>query len=85
MERIAWIETVPEEEASGELAEAYERERDPKSGEVDHILRVHSLHPRTLDDHARLYHTVMHGPGNLTRGEREMIAVVVSSINACHY
>ena len=85
MDRIAWIDSVAEEEAEGALAQAYARERDPRTGKVDHILRVHALHPQTLDDHARLYHTLLHGEGGLTRAEREVIAVVVSSINACHY
>ena len=85
MKRIAWIDTITEEEAEGELGQAYERSRDPLTGKVDHIMRVHALHPQTLDDHLRLYGTLMHGMGDLTRAEREMIAVVVSSINGCHY
>ncbi len=84
-QRIAWIETVSEEEAEGELADLYARERDRRRGGVDHILRVHSLHPQTLADHARMYHTLMHSPGGLSRAEREMIALVVSAINRCHY
>jgi len=85
MERIAWIEAVPEEEATGSLAASFERERNPVTKRVDHILRVHSLHPETLDDHARMYHTLMHGESGLSRAEREMIAVVVSAINDCRY
>lgn len=85
MKRIAWIDTVDEADATGELAEMYARERDPKTKQVDHILRVHSLHPRTLDDHARMYHTIMHAESGVTRIEREILAVVVSTINACHY
>lgn len=85
MKRIAWIETVDEADASGELADLYARERDPRTKEVDHILRVHSLHPRTLDDHARMYHTIMHGESGVTRTEREIVAVVVSTINECDY
>jgi len=27
----------------------------------------------------------MYGPSDLSRAEREMIAVVVSPVNACHY
>ncbi len=85
MKRIAWIETVAEEDAEGLLSELYAAERDPRSGGVDHILKVHSLHPETLRDHAQLYHTVMHGESGLSRAEREMIGVVVSLVNECHY
>jgi len=52
---------------------------------VDNILKVHSLHPETLGDHARLYHTTMHAKGELTLAEREMIGLVVSQVNDCHY
>lgn len=82
---VAWIETIPEAKAAGELAELYAREKDPKSGRVDAILKVHSLHPRSLDDHARLYHTIMHGDSGLSLAERELMGVVVSTLNGCHY
>jgi hypothetical protein len=54
MSRDAWIETVPEEQAAGLLKELYDRERDPRVGVVDNILKVHSLHPETLRAHADL-------------------------------
>lgn len=81
----AWIETVPESEAQGPLVDAYKAAADPRTGEVDHIMKVHSLHPRTLQDHQRLYATLMKGAGPLSRPQREMIGVVVSAINGCHY
>jgi alkylhydroperoxidase family enzyme len=31
------------------------------------------------------YESVMHAPGDLSRIRREMIAVVVSGLNRCHY
>jgi alkylhydroperoxidase family enzyme len=85
VKREAWIETVPEEQATGLLKELYDRERDQRVGVVDNILKVHSLHPETLRAHADLYHTVMHGPSGVSPVEREMIAVVVSALNRCHY
>ena len=81
----AWIEVIPEAEAEGELAELYDEMRTAKTGTVDHILAIHSLHPETMRDHSRLYRTLMHGKGDLSRPEREMIGVVVSAVNACHY
>ena len=81
----AWIDVVAEEEASGLLAELYAAERAPQTGVVDNILKVHSLHPETLRDHAQLYRTLMFGKGGLSRPERELIGVVVSVENRCLY
>lgn len=81
----AWIEVIPEAEADGLLAELYEEYRSPQTGTVDHVLKIHSLNPETMRDHSRLYRTVMYGNGALTRPEREMIGVVVSVANRCHY
>lgn len=83
--RIAYIETVPEEDASGQLQRAYRRAADPKSGKVDHIMKIHSLNPASLLDHQHLYKTLMHGESPLTFTQREMIGVVVSAINRCEY
>jgi alkylhydroperoxidase family enzyme len=81
----AWIETVHENDAEGLLRELYEREWDRERNLVDNILKVHSLHPETLRAHIDLYRTVMYGQSKVTRAEREMIGVVVSAINKCHY
>ena len=83
--RDAWIQVVPEDQAEGRLAELYAANTDPVHGVVDNILKVHSLQPESLADHVQMYRTIMHGPGKLTRPEREMIAVVVSGINGCYY
>ncbi len=53
--------------------------------EGDNILRIHSLNPPTGEGHYALYKSVMRGPSDLSRLQREMIAVVVSGINGCHY
>ena len=76
---------IPEENASGELADLYEKHLDPKHRVVDNILKIHSIKPQTLRDHGNLYRTTMYAPSELSRAEREMIAVVVSSLNGCHY
>lgn len=53
--------------------------------DTDNILRVHSVHGRVMKLHFELYKEVMHGASPLTRVQREMVAVAVSSINSCHY
>ena len=82
---VAWIETVDEDQAAGALLRAYRRAADPKSGRVDHIMKIHSLNPASLLDHQHLYKTLMYGESPLSRAQREMIGVVVSAINRCEY
>ena len=80
---MPWIHWVPENDASGRLAELYEQHRT-RFG-VDHILKIHSLNPESLEGHHRYYEHIMRGPSGLSLAEREMIAVVVSATNRCHY
>lgn len=80
---MAWIRTLSEDEAQGEVAELYAAAGGP--GGVDNILKIHSLHPAGMQAHLDLYRAVMAGSDGLPRVEREMIALVVSRINACHY
>ena len=51
----------------------------------DNILQIHRVHPAVMRQHHELYLQLMHRPGPLTRLQREMIAVRVSAVNACHY
>jgi hypothetical protein len=81
---MAYIQYVPEDDASPELKKLYDRYRNPE-GIVDNILRIHGLNPQSMVDHVGLYRTVVHGRSPLSRAQREMIAVVVSAVNECHY
>jgi alkylhydroperoxidase family enzyme len=81
---LAWIRVIDEEEAEGRLARFYERYAEP-DGRVDNILKIHSINPASMKAHFDLYALLMRGPSDLTRAQREMIAVVSSAINQCHY
>lgn len=81
---MAWIRVIPPGQAIGELASYYERMRE-RDGTVDNILAIHSLNPASLRAHFDLYTVCMYGPSELSRAQREMIAVVVSAENKCHY
>lgn len=81
---MAWIRMIPEDEAEGRLAELYERYREPGGG-VDNVLAIHSLDPRSMEVHYELYRHLMRSTRELRKAKREMIAVVVSAINGCHY
>ncbi len=82
---MSWIDTVAPDDAEAELAELYRQVLDPTSGQLDNIMRIHSLHPRGLAAHQEVYSAVMRPTPSLRRAEREMIALVVSQINECHY
>ncbi len=81
---MTWIRVIPPAEASGELAEQYSRMKDA-AGNVANILTVQSLNPAALRAHYDFYRTCMFGPSQLSRAQREMVAVVVSVANRCHY
>ena len=81
---MAWIRMIPDGEADGTLRELYEKHRTGH-GDVDHILKIHSLNPKSMQLHYDYYKWVMAGPSGLSRARREMIAVVVSKENGCHY
>ena len=76
---------ISEEDASGALLDLYRGVRDPKSGKVDHILKVHSLHPAGLEAHFAVYRAAMGSTRGFSKAEREMVALVVSKLNGCHY
>ena len=81
---MAWIKMIAEEEANGRLAELYEKYREPWGG-VDNIIKIHSLNVKSMQTHYDLYAHLMRGRSDLGRIQREMIAVVVSAVNQCHY
>lgn len=81
---MAWIDIVSPDEADDELRRLYGRMVD-RAGNVDRILQIHSLSPSALANHFALYRDAMRGPSPLSRTQREMIGVVVSAVNECHY
>ena len=81
---MAHIPYMPRADAAPELAVLYARYAGA-GGEVDNILRIHSLDPPSMEHHYRLYRHLMTGPSPLSRVRREMIAVVVSAENDCFY
>ncbi len=82
---MAWIETVPDDDWEGALADLHPRVVDPTHGKVDHIMAVHSLNPTGLAAHDGLYRSAMSGTATLRKVERELVALVVSLENHCHY
>ena len=58
---------------------------EDRVADQDNIIQVHGVHSRIMRLHYDLYLETMHRPSPLSRTQREMIAVVVSSINECGY
>ena len=81
---MAYIETISEADATGELARWYRRAGNP-DGTVDNVMRIHSLNVETLRTHFEMYTATMHRPSPLSRAEREMVAVAISRLNGCDY
>lgn len=68
-----------------EATARYFRICEEKLGLVPNVLRAHAFDIEKLDTFTALYNMLMLAPSGLTKLEREMIAVVVSSINRCWY
>jgi alkylhydroperoxidase family enzyme len=86
---MAFIRVIPEAEADGELLRLYDELYAPFPGEprgqLDNILQIHSLDPKSLAAHLAPSRPAMTGTPPLPKAEREMIAPVESGINGCHY
>jgi uncharacterized peroxidase-related enzyme len=81
---MSWIKVIDETEADEKLKHSYDEVRGER-GTVANILKIHSVHPEVMTAHLHLYRELMFGRSELTRAEREMIAVAVSVVNHCHY
>ena len=71
--------TLPED-----LRPYFEKCRD-RLGFVPNVLRAWVLRPERLRNFMRSYDELMLAPSGLSKLEREMVAVVVSSQNRCYY
>jgi uncharacterized peroxidase-related enzyme len=81
---MSWIQTIGESDAREPLKQAYGAIKGTR-GKVANIMKIQSLNPHSMKNHMDLYLTLMFGPSGLKRDERELIAVVVSASNDCHY
>lgn len=56
-----------------------------KLGLIPNVLATYSLRPQRLRNFMAMYNEVMFSDSGLSKLEREMVAVVVSSANRCYY
>ena len=81
---MPWIKQISIEEATGSLKAQFDTALK-RAGRVWHIVHIMSINPRLLRDSISFYATAMMGESPLSRVQREMLAVVVSFENHCHY
>ena len=81
---MARIETVEHDQATGSLKKFYD-ESVQRAGRIYGIVKLHSLRPNLMRQFIQFYATLMLGPGDLPRWQREALAVVTSKTNECHY
>src|SRR5882724_13547807 len=76
---------VPEpKQLDGDIQAVYQKCRE-KLGLVPNVLRAYSFNQQKLRNFMTMYNELMLGDSKLSKLEREMIAVVVSSANRCYY
>jgi len=56
-----------------------------RAGRIWNIVSIQCQLPEVMRDSMRIYQSIMFGPSPLTRAQREMMAVVTSQVNECHY
>jgi alkylhydroperoxidase family enzyme len=81
---VAFLRLIDVAEASGALRREYDA-AVARAGKVFNIVKAMSLRPSVLAASIQLYREIMFGPSPLSRAERELLAVVVSRANDCHY
>jgi uncharacterized peroxidase-related enzyme len=82
--RIARLRVPADDEVPAEVRELWARPLE-KLGFVPNVLRVFALRPAHLLAWWAYYDELLRGESGLTKAQREMIAVVVSATNRCHY
>lgn len=82
---MPWIEAPHEDEWEESFDELRSDVTDPVWKRVDWIMRIHALDPGSMNAHNVLYRQAMKGTATLRKVDREMIALVVSDVNDCHY
>ncbi len=76
---------LPERETLDDDIKSYFDKCDEKLGLVPYVLQAYTKRPNKFRTFSRFYNELMLAESGLSKLEREMIAVVVSSVNRCYY
>jgi uncharacterized peroxidase-related enzyme len=83
-ERTTALDIAPADPLDDDIA-AYFAKCEEKLGLVPNVLKAYAFDQDKLRAFMAMYNDLMLGPSGLSKLEREMIAVVVSSANRCFY
>ena len=72
---MAYIPYLPQ----ADIPEAY------RVDDMDNIIQIHSINGAVMKSHYEMYIALMRKRSPLSRIQREMIAVMISAYNECHY
>lgn len=78
------VHVLAHEDTSGVARREYDAAMR-RAGRIWNIVSIQSQLPEVMRDSMRLYSSIMYGPSPLSRAQREMMAVVTSQVNECHY
>jgi len=81
---MAHIHVLTYDETSGVARREYDAAQR-RAGRIWNIVSIQSQLPEVMRDSMKIYQSIMYGPSPLTRAQREMMAVVTSQANDCHY
>ena len=81
---MPYIEQIPPDEATGQTKREYDS-AIRRAGRVWNIVGIQSQNGQIMRDSMRMYASTMFANSPLSRAQREMIAVVTSQVNECHY
>ena len=78
------IKVIEHADAKGRLKEIYD-DLVKQRGKLAEVHKIQSLRPESIVKHMDLYLEIMFSKSDLSRAQREMMAVVVSATNKCAY
>ena len=81
---MPYIDIIPLKRATGPAQKAVRSRACSGRAHLGHCLH-YEPQPPAMKTSLDFYGAIMHGPSPLSRGQREMLAVVVSATNHCVY
>lgn len=78
-----WIEIEPDDTADEVVAQLYDRTRDRATGRPSDTVRLNSLTPQVAGLLYDLQKAIYHEQTGLTLREKEIAALLVSTLNGC--
>jgi alkylhydroperoxidase family enzyme len=78
-----WIEIEPEDSQNEEAIELYKRTRNPKTNKISDLTKITSLTPEISELINKLSTAVYKNAKGLTPREKEIAALITSSLNGC--